>query len=380
MRKLAIGLGFAISLATVYAYATPRAPQSARVQLVRIHGADGSVLWDLDTAPIRQLGERVSSVDNRTAGFWTARSERSLLAGTGMRAATTASRPWAVRLLVVRKIRGPRTSCHRRGFGLMLIRGLLPILLNICIASFAGAKDYEKLAEAVEAVVQASRSNDGITGSQLLGKLDREQVDLLRRTFGPDVAKAVGHFEVHSVLNPPTSIAPHDDVLADILRAEPGLVQFGSIGLARVLRQTQQYYAERGGLLPDAVKAMLSITFPEEVLDRVRVIDTDAEETLPAIINEVQTNFGEAVGGHSAVTIDNIIAFSEIPEPSAVDFWAHEIQHVMQYRKLGGIDAFAAAYTKDYRRLEDDANAVAQKAVIDAQKVLLVIRVLNSTS
>jgi hypothetical protein len=190
----------------------------------------------------------------------------------------------------------------------------------------------------------------------------------------------VGHFEVHSVLNPPTSIAPHDDVLADILRAEPGLVQFGSIGLARVLRQTQQYYAERGGLLPDAVKAMLSITFPEEVLDRVRVIDTDAEETLPAIINEVQTNFGEAVGGHSAVTIDNIIAFSEIPEPSAVDFWAHEIQHVMQYRKLGGIDAFAAAYTKDYRRLEDDANAVAQKAVIDAQKVLLVIRVLNSTS
>ena len=47
------------------------------------------------------------------------------------------------------------------------------------------------------------------------------------------------------------------------------------------------------------------------------------------MINEVQTNFGE-VGSQSAVTIDDIIAFSEIPDPSSIDFWAHEIQHAMQ--------------------------------------------------
>ena len=256
-------------------------------------------------------------------------------------------------------------------------RGLLSILCTIPIASFAGANDFEKLAKAVEAVAQASRSSEGIEDSQILGRIDREQLDLLRKTFGADAAKAVGHLRVQSVLTPGTSVAPDDDVLADILRAEPGLVQLGSMGLAGALRQTQQYYAGRGNPLPDAVKVMLSITFPEEVLDSVRVVDTDAEGSLPAIINEVQTNFGEAVGGQSAVTIDNLIAFSEIPDLSSVDFWAHEIQHVMQYRQLGGIDAFAAAYTRDYRQLEGDANAVAQKAVIDAQNVLTVIHALN---
>jgi len=245
------------------------------------------------------------------------------------------------------------------------------------IASFAAANDLEKLAKAVEAVAQASRSSEGIEASRILDRIDREQLDLLQKTFGADAAKAVGHLQVQSVGTPGTSVAPDDDVLAGILRAEPGLVQLGSMGLARVLRQTQQYYAGRGNPLPAAVKVMLSITFPREILDSVRVVDTDAEGSLPAIINEVQTNFGEAVGGQSAVTIDDIIAFSEIPDLSSVDFWAHEIQHVMQYRQLGGIDAFAAAYTRDYRQLEGDANAVARKAVIDAQNVLTVIHALN---
>jgi hypothetical protein len=257
------------------------------------------------------------------------------------------------------------------------IRSLLAILCTIPIASFAGARDFQKLAKAVEAVARASRSSEGIEASQILGRIDREQLDLLQKTFGADAAKAVGNLRVQSVGTPGTSVAPDDDVLASILRAEPGLVQLGSMGLARVLRQTQQYYAGRGNPLPAAVKVMLSITFPREILDSVRVVDTDAEGSLPAIINEVQTNFGEAVGGQSAVTIDDIIAFSEIPDLSSVDFWAHEIQHVMQYRQLGGIDAFAAAYTRDYRQLEGDANAVARKAVIDAQNVLTVIHALN---
>jgi hypothetical protein len=113
------------------------------------------------------------------------------------------------------------------------------------------------------------------------------------------------------------------------------------------------------------------------VLERVRVVDTDAEGSLPAIINEVQTQIGEAAaGGQSAVTIDDVIAFSDIPDPSAIDFWAHEVQHVVQYQKLGGIDGFAAQYTRDYRKLEADANAAAAKALADAHDVLTVIRAL----
>lgn len=49
----------------------------------------------------------------------------------------------------------------------------------------------------------------------------------------------------------------------------------------------------------------------------------------------------------------------------------------MQYRQLGGIDAFAATYTKDYRRQEGNANAVSKKAVVGAQNVLAVIHALD---
>jgi hypothetical protein len=258
----------------------------------------------------------------------------------------------------------------------MPIRSLLSVLGTLLVASSAGASDLERLAEAVEAGARAARSSEGFEGSLILGRIDPEQLELLRKTFGADAARAVGDLKVQSAGSLGTRSAPEDDVLADILRAEPGLAQIGSLGLARALRQTQQFYAGRGKPLPDAVRVMLSITFSREVLDGARVVDTDDEASLPAIINELQTSFGEAVGGVSAVTVGDLITFSELPDLSTVEFWAHEIQHVVQYRRLGGIDAFAAAYTTDYRKLEADANAVARQAVIDAQNVLTVIHAL----
>lgn len=247
----------------------------------------------------------------------------------------------------------------------------------LAIAPFAGATGFEDLAKAVEAVARVSRSSEGMEDSAVLARIDREQLALLRKTFGPDAARTVAGLRVRSVLAPGPGVAPGDDLLADILRAEPDVAQLGSMGLAGALRQAQQYYSGRGSPLPDAVKVILSITFPRDLLESVRVVDTGAETNLPAIINEVQTTFGEAAGGQSAVTIDSIIAFSELPALSSVDFWAHEIQHVVQYRQLGGIDAFAGAYTRNYRQLEDEANNVARKAVIDAQAVLMVIHALN---
>jgi hypothetical protein len=144
-----------------------------------------------------------------------------------------------------------------------------------------------------------------------------------------------------------------------------------------MLRRAHDYYAGAGHPLPDAVKVLLSITFSRELLDSARVVDSDAEGSVPAILRELQANFGEALGGEYAVTIGNLIAFSEIPKPSEIDFWAHELRHVVQYRQLGGIDAFAAAYTKDFKQLEDEAGVASRQAVGDAQKVLTVIRALH---
>ena len=52
----------------------------------------------------------------------------------------------------------------------------------------------------------------------------------------------------------------------------------------------------------------------------------------------------------------------------------------MQYRQLGGIDAFAAAYAKDFKKLEAEAGAASRQGVGDAQKVLTVVRALNPES
>lgn len=256
----------------------------------------------------------------------------------------------------------------------------MSILGTLLLASFAGAKDLDELAQAVEAFAQASRWSERLEDPRFLAGIDPEQLELLRETYDARAAEAVADLRLQTVTTVEAVAVPEEDVLGDILGAQPELVQLGAMGLARALRQAHETYAGRGKPLPDAVKVILSITFSREVLDSVRVIDTDAEGSLPAILNEVQTSIGDAAGGRSAVTIDNIIAFSEVPDPASIDFWAHEIQHVVQYRQLGGIDAFAARYITDHRKLEDDANALAAKGLIDAQNVLTVVRALDPSA
>jgi hypothetical protein len=156
--------------------------------------------------------------------------------------------------------------------------------------------------------------------------------------------------------------------IGGIFDTQTDLTHLGEVGLATALRQAHAYYAQSARPLPESVRSRLAAGFPKEILDRVRVVETGEEGTLPAIINFVQTRFGDAVGGTSAVTIDDIVAFSQIPEPSELEFWAHEVEHVVQYRRLGGIDGFAAEYTRSYQRLEDEANAVAAEVAAAARK------------
>jgi hypothetical protein len=251
----------------------------------------------------------------------------------------------------------------------VLARPLGSLVCALLVASLARAEEREDLAWRVQAVARAVRANE-------LSSVSPAQLEELRKAFGPDAGAAVAGLKLLDVVTVET-VDPPDDPLSDFLGTQPELARFGAMALSEAMHQAHATYANADRRLPPAVKLLLSISFPKEVLERVRVVDTDAEGSLPAIINEVQTRIGEAAaGGQSAVTIDDVIAFSEIPEPSAIDFWAHEVQHVVQFQKLGGIDAFAAQYTRDYRKLEADANAVAVKALADAHDVLTVIRAL----
>jgi hypothetical protein len=277
-----------------------------------------------------------------------------------MRTTSRSATTWTTRNTTAATGATSASSCS------LLVRALLAVLCTLPLASQASANDLEKLAQAVDAAVQAG-----------LERSDPEQLALLRATYGPEAARAVGDLRIESAGAVETRIPPEGDVLADVLRSEPALGRLGSQALAGLLRRAYDSYAGAGHPVPDAVKVLLSITFSPELLDSVRVVDSDAEGSAPAILRELQTSFGEAVGGDYAVTIGNLIAFSEIPKPSEIDFWAHELRHVVQYRQLGGIDAFAAAYTRDFKKLEGEANAASRQGVSDAQKVLTVIRALH---
>ena len=108
--------------------------------------------------------------------------------------------------------------------------------------------------------------------------------------------------------------------------------------------------------LPDDVKARLAVVHSAETLARARYVVGDVPLTLASLIDRVNT-----IGGADsfAVTVDNIIVFSRLPgtSPGDLHWWAHEVQHTVQYRTLGGIDAFANAYMKNGPALERDADA-----------------------
>ncbi|MBU2136882.1 MAG: DUF4157 domain-containing protein, partial [Alphaproteobacteria bacterium] len=56
-----------------------------------------------------------------------------------------------------------------------------------------------------------------------------------------------------------------------------------------------------------------------------------------------------------AVTLQDVIVFSDAAVARNVWLWAHELAHMEQYRRLGA-QGFAARYAADWRALEAEAN------------------------
>ena len=135
------------------------------------------------------------------------------------------------------------------------------------------------------------------------------------------------------------------------------------IPLGAALHQAKAYYEPKAKPLPAKVAKLLGMHFDKAHLSKVRyVVDNDGG-TIAGLINGIKDQMGDLHDGNHAVAIDNIIVFAK--EPGGREdlfFWAHEVQHTVQYARLG-IDGFAAEYTKDYKALEADADRVATAAV-----------------
>ncbi|CAM6001563.1 unnamed protein product [Sphagnum balticum] len=81
--------------------------------------------------------------------------------------------------------------------------------------------------------------------------------------------------------------------------------------------------------------------------------------TLPGLLNALNPS------GH-AVTIDNIIFFNIDPEDNW-NWWLHELMHVRQYQRYGGIYGFAQQYASRWEELEAEARERERVDGVDEQ-------------
>jgi hypothetical protein len=129
------------------------------------------------------------------------------------------------------------------------------------------------------------------------------------------------------------------------------------VPLAIGVRQAVALYQDRAKPIPADIRFYLTGLFSKEILERAQFVIDDYVGSY-GIINKFQ----EACADNHAVTADNIIVFAKPPSSKDIWFWAHEMQHTVQYKNLG-IDGFAAKYTTDSSAMENEANQKGDQAV-----------------
>ena len=88
--------------------------------------------------------------------------------------------------------------------------------------------------------------------------------------------------------------------------------------------------------IPSQIRGKLSHLYPPALLDKVRY------KTGSGFLGTLQW-FREEMGNRGAITLDDVIVFSNANGANDAHLWAHELEHVRQYEQLG-VDGFAQAY------------------------------------
>lgn len=122
----------------------------------------------------------------------------------------------------------------------------------------------------------------------------------------------------------------------------PALVQ--AIRFSRI----QAMAAQTPQPMPDKIRTALSAYFDDEILDSARWTTAGQDLGLGSLLARWYYEEG-------AVTLQDLIVFSDAEVAENVWLWAHELAHMEQYRRLG-TEGFAARYVSDWRALESEAN------------------------
>jgi len=131
------------------------------------------------------------------------------------------------------------------------------------------------------------------------------------------------------------------------------LLEAAAAGLATAIRASRRQAVERGvDPIPPVIRAALDPYFPAQILDKARWT-TAAGISLDGLL----TNWFDLEG---AVTLGEVIAFSDGAQVQDIELWAHELTHVVQYEELG-IDTFALQYLQGFSAMENQASSNASR-------------------
>jgi hypothetical protein len=128
--------------------------------------------------------------------------------------------------------------------------------------------------------------------------------------------------------------------------------------LAAALRSAKNQFEGQANPLPADVKAKFASAYPPDVLDAARWTVGSISISVPDLVNNARLVFA---GVENAVTVGNVTVFVRDPG-SDYHWWAHELQHQVQYH-LEGIDQFAYNYVTSCHEVESDAENKAQQVV-----------------
>jgi hypothetical protein len=126
--------------------------------------------------------------------------------------------------------------------------------------------------------------------------------------------------------------------------------------LAAALRSAEHQFESQAQPLPADVKARLSGFYPVDILNSARWTVGSVSLSVPDLINNERKLFA---GVDNAVTVGHITVFETDPGNN-YHWWAHEMQHHVQYANWG-IDQFALHYVTFCHQVETDAETKAQQ-------------------
>ncbi|MDO8408780.1 MAG: DUF4157 domain-containing protein [Phenylobacterium sp.] len=124
--------------------------------------------------------------------------------------------------------------------------------------------------------------------------------------------------------------------------AAPALAQAIRFSRAEALRQTPE-------AMPEDIRIALSPYFDEEILETARWTLAGQDLGLGSLLARWYYDEG-------AITLHDVIVFSDAKVAQNVWLWAHELAHVEQYRRMG-LNGFALRYVTDWRLLEAQASS-----------------------